>query len=297
MRSIVDFAPVLAAVMRTFVDRVTFVRGEREFEWTLEHRPRIVFALNHGPAHMPIVPIAALGRAMIDAGGGARRCLGITFRGLYLIPGIKQVASYLTQVTDPPGVEELIERASREEFEDVMIMPEGHNSAFGDPSAIQPFASPRFVELAVRMRAPIVLVVHSGLEHTATEVAAPAQVLASPWLSRLPYGLGDSLARMGSVAMPRSARTDELRMVIETYEPSLDLAAFEQLSPHAKRDWVAAEAREIRERMIAINAELQGQQPAALPSADSAEVAGRVDVGAANADTRPDADSDANQQV
>lgn len=269
MRRIVDFSPVLASVLRTFVDRVTITNEPRALEDLLEEHPRALFVLNHGPAHMPIVPVAALGRALVEHGGGSRRCIGITFRGLYLVPGIRELARYLTQVEEPPSVDELIERSTREDFDDVLIMPEGHNCVFGDPGSIQPFTSPRFVELALRMGAPIVLAVHSGLEETAIEVAAPEEWLKSPLLSMLPYGIGDSLARMGTIALPTSAHLPELRMRFAVHELSIGLDAYAALSPHAKRDWVAAEAARVRRTMIVMHAELRGLPPPADVSEDA----------------------------
>lgn len=264
MRRIVEFAPLFSNVLRAATDRVTVVSGEDALEDLLYQEPRLVFALNHGPAHAPVIPIAALGQRLLARGGGGRRAVGITFRGLYLIPGLRQVVSYLTQADEPPSFDELCRGFESGRFDSVVLMPEGANCAFGDPRGIQEFASPRFAELATRFGAPVVLCVHAGLEAWATTVAAPRALLDAPWLSLLPYDLGRSLQRSGVLAVPIGApRIPELRLAFAVHRPTLSAEAFAALDDDARRTFVAEEAARVRATMRAMHASIGGASTAA----------------------------------
>ncbi len=290
LRRIVDFAPIFSLVLRATVDRVVVVQGDRELEDLLHGEPRLVFALNHGPAHAPVIPIAALGQRMIERGGGHRRAVGITFRGLYLLPGLRRLITYLTQAEAPPSFDELVAGFATGRWDTVVLMPEGAHCAFGDPRGIQPFASPRFVELAAESDAPIVLGVHAGLETWATTVPAPSALLESPLLPWLPYGLGEALTRSGKLALPTGvSRIEELRFAFALHRPSLDAAALAALDDDARRRWVAEEAERVHAKMSAMHAALLGRPsvPDAPHASDVAPRPSQSILGAVSPTTAP----------
>lgn len=258
VRKLVDFAPVVEAILRTSVDRVVVVSGRPALEDVLGRERRVVFALNHGPPHLPVVPVAALQRTVLECGGGDLRAVGIMFRGLYLVPALARLVRFLTQTDAPPSFRDLLDGLTSGAFDGVVVMPEGANCFFGAPCALQPFASPRFVELAARVDAPIVLAVHRGLEGHARELGLPRAVQESELLRRLPYGLGRALARTGRITLPSSLeRLPELRMAVDVHRPSSTSADLEAMSEAAAREWVEREAAVVHEKMVALHQSLR----------------------------------------
>lgn len=271
MHTLVDFAPIFSNILRVSTDRVRIVDGARALEDVIYEHRRIVFALNHGPAHLPIIPMAALCQTLLERGGGHRTPVGITFRGMYLVPVFRRFVRYLTQVASPPTFDELVLGFARYTWDSVMVMPEGANSAFGDPLTIRPFASPRFVELATRFDAPIVLAVHTGLEGYAREFAAPSALLDVPWLQAAPYGLGRALSRARSFAVPTSARRlPELRMSFAVHHPSRTSQEFDAMDDADRRAWVRAEAEEVHARMVALHRATAEAPGASAPRGEGA---------------------------
>src|SRR4249919_1350941 len=137
VRPLTDLAPVFDAILRASVDRVVVVRGRPMLEDVLRVERRFVFALNHGPVHLPLVGAAALVRQLDECGGGEVRGVGVVFRGLYFVPGLGRFLRYVSQVDASPSFGELLEGFRADAWNGVVVMPEGANCAFGDPSELR----------------------------------------------------------------------------------------------------------------------------------------------------------------
>lgn len=267
MRSASHYGTFFERVLRATVDAWAIDSGRDALRRTLSSSRRIVFALNHGPPHAPLIPVAALGTALIEDGAGDRRIVGITFRGLYAVPGLGAAVRWLTQVDAPPRFDALLADLTADRFDHVVIMPEGHHCVFGDPSEVQRPASPRFVELAVRGDAALVLVAHRGTETWARSVVTPRSLRRARWPHLVSRSIGAALVREGTLALPSGTpRIKRLRMAIETFVPSLDRATFESLPIDAQRRFVESESARAWGRLRAMHADLAEDRPHERPS-------------------------------
>lgn len=257
MRPLERDRPLFARILRTFVARTTRAVGRDVLAAALRDHPSLVVVLNHGPAHAPLLPLAALALSVLEEGGGDRRMLGVTFRGLYAVPGLRRLAERLTQADSPPSFEELVRALESGRCTDVVIMPEGQNCVVGDPSELKPFASPRFAELALRTGRPVLLAVHHGTERWATRVPIPSRIPLHRVASLVSTSLAREVRRQGALALPVSVgRLPELRLAFALHVPSLSSSAFAELAPEERTRRVAAEAETIHAEMRALHARL-----------------------------------------
>ncbi|MFO0694301.1 MAG: hypothetical protein U0230_12145 [Polyangiales bacterium] len=261
-RPLVRDRGLFARILRLFVARSTLAEGAEVLAAALREHPSLVVVLNHGPAHAPLLPLAALGLAILDEGGGERRMLGVTFRGLYAVPGLRQLAARLTQASSPPSFDALVRALESGRCTDVVIMPEGQNCVVGDPSELKPFASPRFVELALRTGRPVLLAVHHGTERWARRVGIPSRVPVHRVASLVSESLGHEVRRHGALALPVGVgRIPELRLGFALHRPGLSPSELEALAPEERARRIADEAETIHAAMRALHARLGASGP------------------------------------
>lgn len=254
---LVGLEPIFERILATATRRVDLVQGEAKLSEALRTGHRFVIALNHGPMHLPIVPVSAMGHVLLRHAGAALRLVGVFFRPFYYVPGLSAVIRHLTQLDEPATFDSLVDGFESDAWDGVVVMPDGANCVFTDPHDLPPFASPRFVELAARVDATILLFVHSGLEGYAQAVPMP-EVLRRSWLlRRLPYGLGKAIAKTPLLALPSlSAGRADMRFAVDLHRPSITSAELAAMATEERRAWVAGEAAIVRAKMLALHAAL-----------------------------------------
>ena len=193
----------------------------------LARHPHLMFIMSHGPTLAPLASIPALLDLMMQAGGGERKNLAIIWRPLYKIPLLKNFAAYVTNTTAALSMPDCLKHY-REGFNDIMLMPEGDFCLFGNGKDIEKFISPKFIELALNMNAPILIAAHQGT--AAWGRALPIPKLLLPLFKSLPAGHFEQLNKNQRLNIPRFPwRLKNLCFNFKLYQPSLTLAEFKKI--------------------------------------------------------------------
>lgn len=242
MRTLKDYQPFLQALQASICE-TSQLQSDIPLEQILR-QPRLMVALNHATPISWIPAISLLAPAAAEAGGGDRIPMGVVDKFFYSNPVTKPLAEYVTQSPEPLGFEALLAHFQEQERRDLVIFPEGARTFFGDLTQVQPFRSPRFIELAIRAQAPILLAVHRGSETWNLELALPREWGA--FLMPLSRFFGQGLMEAGSLNLPFLLRKiPHFHMTLKLYTPALyesDLSGSET----ERRSQLLAEAENIR---------------------------------------------------
>jgi hypothetical protein len=256
-RRLADYEPVLSQILRLIAKKTDF-QSRPPFSEVLSDHPRLVVAISHSTP-LSWLPAGALLAAHACArGGGQRVPMGVMDRTFFQIPFLKELAHLITQSERPLSFFELTERFERAETADLVVFPEGSNCFFGNPEEIQEFRSPKFVEIAIRTKCPIYIVVHRGSEQWAKTIPVnDEQIQKLDVLPGFVYEfLERRLRRTGLFALPVIPKPmEKFDMLGELYQPALTL---EDLSddPAERHEQIRAEAEKVRSRMRDLLAEL-----------------------------------------
>jgi hypothetical protein len=238
----------------------------------LEH-PKLVVAANHGAAYGPLAAVAGYMTLMQELGMRERSYFGVTWRGLYRTPGVRQFARFVGQTDGVRSAAEYARLLREGPHHDFIVMPEGDNCLFGDGLRVQPFLSHGFVEVAVRAQVPILIATHQGSEAWAAHIRVGRQAsgrFMDP-LARAPGGVGHVLRRWShrlreteqiTVWNPLKGRLPRLNLHFQLYRPSLTL---DQLADDRmeRRAQLMADGEEVRARMIGAVERMAGLAPPA----------------------------------
>jgi hypothetical protein len=170
----------------------------------------------------------------------------------YSVPPLRWLAEWVSQNEKLLTFEELVERFQSIDRGDLVVFPEGSNCFFGPPEEIQEFRSPRFMELAIRTRTPLLTVVHRGSESWGLKLKVSAdqyEQMVEHW--KLPEFaqkfLGDRLKRSGLLVLPWLPKPmPRFAMLADLYRPrELELSNDVEI----RRLQVAEEAERVRAHM------------------------------------------------
>ena len=241
MRTVKEFSGFSAFLRRSYVDKVSRYPGSEDLSCILTEHPRLVVAMNHGPMAGPLAGSVGIMHQYFKSGGQERRPVIIAWRGFYRIPLIKHVVRYMSQVKNPPNLDGFVKRLTSGDATDLFVMPEGENCSFGNGRDIEPFLSPRFVELALKAGTPIMIAVHLGSEQWSNIV--PVSNRLNPILRYLPRKSYERIRDTGQInfSLLASKKIPELVMYFKLYQPQMteeDLDredSFELLTREAER--------------------------------------------------------------
>jgi len=221
MKTIDQYNLPTAILKSLYLEKIIVSEKSQDLSSILEKHPKLVVALNHGPMAGALAGLVGVANMFQKSGGSTRIPFGITWRTFYNIPVAKQVLSYLTQVDKGLGFDEANQLLSDTKFTDCFIMPEGELCNFGNGLDVQPFLSPRFVELAIRNQAPVLIVTHQGSEKWAWPLSIKNKY--KPLLGWLPKNMKDSFNESGILSVPKPYRRKlkELHMSFYLYHPHL----------------------------------------------------------------------------
>lgn len=242
MRRLQDYQPLFSALLRTVCIEHHFEDRDRMAD--VLRNPRLVVAVNHSTPLSWIPPICLLTEKACENGGGDRIPRGIVEKLLFMVPGLRILAEYLSQSDRPQSFDEILRDFSASERTDLVVFPEGAGALFGDLKSIQPFRSPRFVELAIRAQAPILLVAHRGTEFWNTLFPVPKDI--TPYISMVSSFFGKRMGEEQYLNLPLNLkRIPRFSMITKLYLPALyesDLSG----DPRERRRQIEAEAENIR---------------------------------------------------
>jgi len=245
LRTLGDYNPVLKALFDSIVEKSLF-QSEMPLEELLRN-PKLLVIMNHSTPLSWIPSVSFLCNQVVAAGGAHRKPRGIADRWFYTNPLTTLLAEYLTQSSKPETLDELIRHFSAAQDTDLVIMPEGANTFFGDLSKIQPFRSPKFIEISIRTQAPLLLVVHKGSENWSLPVQVPQ--FWSLYLSMIAPFFSQQIQSGKHLNFPFPVqKIQDFRMSVRLYNPKLyesDLSAH----PLERKSQLEAEAEQIREIM------------------------------------------------
>lgn len=255
MRKLKDYQPFLSALLKTIAEETHF--EDRDALATVLKNPRLVVVINHSTPISWIPPICLLAEKATHAGGGERIPRGIIDKFFYTVPFLRTLAEYFTQSDSPQSFEDILESFQAAEKTDLVVFPEGAMTFFGDLRQIQPFRSPRFIEIAIRAKAPILVVVHRGTEEWNSLFPIPKEI--APYIGMVSSFFGKKAGEETFVNLPTNLkRIPKLSMITKLYLPQLyeaDLSA----DPRERRRQIAAEADRVRDLMQDLFDELGSQ--------------------------------------
>lgn len=247
IRSYTDFYPVANRIVNFFAEEVV-IDDDTNLKELVSNQPKLICVSNHGPVLAPLLYSLGMAKILCDVGAGDRKPVAVTHRLFYRVPGLKQVASYITQVPKPVNFNQFVELFQSEGYNDLCVMPEGDHCNYGNGADIMPFRSPRFVEIALRCRVPILIFVNKGAEAWGRGVKLPT-VLVEKTMRYLPESIADPLDYAHMVNLPKIPRkVPQLRVSAQLFQlPDID---FEALSESEKKQEVVSLAGQVRRRML-----------------------------------------------
>lgn len=245
MKRLGEYQEFLSALLRSMVERFEFRSDDDMTE--LMKEPRLMVVLNHGTPLSWVPPICLLTEEACAAGGDDRISRGIIDRFFYSNPITQPIAEYVTQSKHPQSFEELLEQFRSVERTDLVVFPEGAMTFFGDVHEIQPFRSPRFIEIAVRAGAPLLVAVHRGTEDWNLRLPLPLELVQT--VSMFSKFFGSRLRQDAQINLPvRLRKVPVFRMRVQRYDPELRAEAL-SADPAERRAQLQAEADRLRARM------------------------------------------------
>lgn len=246
MRTVKEFANFSGYLRKQYVEKVTQHPSSDDLEAILKKYPKLVVAMNHGPMLGPIAGSVGMMNQYYKYGGGERRPVVIAWRGFYKVPLIKYLVQYMSQVKNPPNLDGFAEKLISGKATDIYVMPEGENCSFGNGEDIEPFLSPRFVELALKAETPILIGVHIGSKKWSNII--PVNERLNPILKYLPKKSYERIQETGqvNVSLYGLKKIPELQMSYKLYEPQMTL---EDLNGPNGQEMLQAESDKIKALM------------------------------------------------
>lgn len=259
MRRLADFEPVFTHLMHLMA-KDTRLRSSPPIGDLIAQHPRLMLAINHSSPLSWLPAICLLAVHFCARGGGRRKPLGVMDRFFYQVPLTRPLAEYFTQSDRPLSFFELAEHFLGLNDADLVIFPEGSNCFFGRPDEVQEFRSPRFIEIAIRAKCPILICVHKGSESWATNISVNSEFLE--YLDFLPKFAVDfaerRLRKTGLLTLPLLPKPMDLfEMKCELYHPQLTIEELSQ-DETQKYEQIRSESEKVRQRMKEMLRELTG---------------------------------------
>ena len=258
MRRIKDFSLVASAMTKALARKISFHPSSDNMQQILADNPQLVVAINHGPMLGPLATTVALNKLYTENGGEDRKPLAIMWRMFYQIPIYKYAIQYITQVDRGLNFDGFLAKMQNEGFTDLFVKPEGENCNYGNGLDIEPFLSPRFIEFALRLNVPILVVTHQGSEQWATTV--PVSSKLDGLLSKLPKKTFDRISDTRLLSVPLMVtRLKELKVMYKLYQPAITLADLPE-DLEQRKAMIADESDRVRSLMQSMIDELKASR-------------------------------------
>ncbi len=253
IKAIYDFAPYAAALKWRYYKTLEVSRHSEDLSLILREHPQLLIACNHGSVLGVLAGVCGFCELLMKHGGADRKPLIIAWRYFYQVPYLRRGVAYVTQTDNALSAEELQAAFQQEAFTDLMVMPEGDNSLLGDGQTVQPFVSPRFIELALKLGLPVLIVAHYGTASLAREIKVSRKRLR--YLPLLTHFMSDNsqqrLLDSGGVNLPKpfSGRCQKLSFSFKVYQPDFTQDQLEALGVDEKRELLQQESDKVQALM------------------------------------------------
>ncbi|MFC3152275.1 hypothetical protein ACFOEK_14665 [Litoribrevibacter euphylliae] len=255
MKRFKDFSFVGKALTKVLTKKISFHPASDNMCEILSEHPQLVVALNHGPMLGPLATTIALNKLYSDNGGADRKPIAIMWRLFYQIPLYKYAIQYITQVDRGLNFDEFLAKMENEGFTDLLVKPEGENCNYGNGLDIEPFLSPRFIEFALRLNVPVLVMVHQGSEQWGKTL--PVSSKLDPLLKKLPKKSYDRIRETRLLNIPKlTRRLKELKVMYKLYQPDISLSDLPD-DIEQRKVMIAQEAEKVRSLMQSMMDELK----------------------------------------
>lgn len=221
MRTVEDYSLSMAFLKKACAKKVELHKSSEDIHSILKAHPKLVVAMNHGPMAGPVAGSIAMMDQYSKNGGNERIPMIIAWRGFYHIPLVKHLIRYMSQVKMPFNLDGFVKQMTDKGVTDLFVMPEGENCAYGNGLDIEPFLSPRFVELALKSGVPILIAVHTGSERWSNII--PVSEKLNPILKYLPKKSYQRIkeTRQLNMAPLTLATIPRLEIAFTLYQPEM----------------------------------------------------------------------------
>ena len=223
MHSLEDYALFGQLFKKLSFKKLTLSPSSDDLWGIFKKYPKLVVAINHGPMMSPGYVNTALTDIFMKNGGAERSYIAIIWKHFYKVPGFRQMAQLITQVEEPGDFDDFLDLYKSKEVNDFYVMPEGENCSFGNGVDIEPFLSPRFLEVAIRAETPVLLAVHHGTHILANPVSLSDRVVKLfKWGPEKTY---ERVQEARTLSLPKwQGRLPELQYCFKLYHPSLSVS-------------------------------------------------------------------------
>ncbi len=195
MVSIDSVALVARASRKMLTKRVHFVD---DFSWHeyFSKKRRTLMVVNHGPLYGPVLFFGGIVPRLADMGLGRMTYAGIAHPIVFTFPGVARQFGVSRRGRERYNVEDYVRLFQEEGLDALVVAPEGEYCIYGNGLDIQPFRSPRSLEIALRCDCRIMLAMGKGFETWQRNISIKA-----PWRKKV--------IRAGSMLLPNVDRLDE----------------------------------------------------------------------------------------
>lgn len=256
-----EYDTILRACQRIFIANVHFEDG---FVWkdNFESEKRALIVANHGPILGPFVWVMALFPRIVDLGYGHLTYSAIAHPIISNIPIFARMVGYERRRGRRLGAADYIELFKSGRLNVLSVAPEGEYSLYGNGVDIQPFRSPRSLEIALRGDCRIILLVGKGFEHWQRNLSIEAgwrkrvfRRLAStiPFLDKLDEAALEAARQLSISGV--LGRIPSFTVASEIYEPELTVEKLAE-DRRIRDEQLWAEANRMRLEMVRMLEEL-----------------------------------------
>ncbi len=250
-----EYDGVLRACQRLFIGKVHFMDG---FPWKeyFGTEQRALIVANHGPIIGPLVWVMALFPRIVDLGYGHLTFSAIAHPLIRNLPLFARIVGFEKRRGKRLRTADYVELFKEGRLNLLSVAPEGEYTLYGNGVDIQPFRSPRSLEIALKADCRIILVVGKGFEHWQRGIS-----IETGWKKRLVKRLAVTipfLDKLDEEALENAAkisfsvifgRIPDFYVASEIFEPELTVAMLAE--DRATRDeQLSAEAARMRQQMI-----------------------------------------------
>jgi len=221
MRTIDEFNFPVQLLKKLYINKIVVGKKSQDLSRILKKHPKLLVAVSHGPVVGALSGFASIVEQFQKNSGYNRKPFGIAWRGFYQIPGTKQLFSYMTQVKSGLNFDESINLLTESDFTDCFMMPEGELCLFGNGLDIQPFLSPRFIELAIKANIPVLVAAQKGAENWAWPVNVNEKYHSL--FNWLPKNMKNGLKQSSLLNIPKPLykKVNSLYVSFYLYQPTI----------------------------------------------------------------------------
>lgn len=259
----IDKVATIARLHRLFfIKKVHFIDT---FSWKehLSSGKKTLLVINHGPPHGPLAFFCSMVPFIDDLGFGNITFSGVPHPVLYRLPGLFRQFKLPVKKRGRYSVDDYVKAFKQHDLDALVVAPEGEYCLYGNGIDIQPFRSPRSIEIALRADCEIILAMGKGFEiwQKNISIESPLRKIAIRTLALPPAPFlkldTEQLEKADNFSLqmhPR--RIKNFYIYSKKYKPILKP---EELSEHEeeKREQLRVEAERMRGEMQSMVDELK----------------------------------------